>query len=257
MHTKPPFLLLFLSLWFFFSCFGSFHSHHGKLKLVKASPERGYQYPFYLYVPDSLAFGDILRMVVEPNNSGFTSDKLREHRKKARRLASNDYYLGNYVSRRLGQPLLVPVFPRPAYDRKLYTHALDRDAVTQKGNSLERIDLQLLAMVDHAQEMLEDKGYRVHKEFFLTGFSASGTFSNRFTAIHPRRVHATAAGGVNGLLFMPYETLHGGELIYPVGVFDFESLFGKPFDREGFCQTPQYLFMGEKDTNDAIPYDDG
>jgi len=70
-------------------------------------------------------------------------------------------------------------------------------------------------------------------------------------------VEAVAAGGLNGLLALPIEKLEGVPLEYPLGTCDFELLSGKPFDLEGFRQTPQYLFMGAKDTNDAIPYADG
>jgi len=45
--------------------------------------------------------------------------------------------------------------------------------------------------------------------------------------------------------------------IYPLGVNDFENLFNSEFDSAVFRQTPQFLFMGELDENDAIPYEDG
>ncbi|MCA1758845.1 MAG: hypothetical protein LC658_03665, partial [Bacteroidales bacterium] len=38
---------------------------------------------------------------------------------------------------------------------------------------------------------------------------------------------------------------------------DFQNLFGKPFNAEAFKNTPQFLFMGELDDNEAIPYEDG
>jgi hypothetical protein len=118
-------------------------------------------------------------------------------------------------------------------------------------------DLQLLAMVDHARQILSEKGFRIHEEILMTGFSASGTFVNRFTAIHPEKVMAYAAGGVNGLLILPLDELNGEPLPFPVGVNDFQLLFGKPFNAEAFKNTPQFLFMGENDDNDAVLFDDG
>ena len=195
-------------------------------------------------------------MIVEPNNSGFAKDEFNEHVEKARRTATNDYYIGNYISLKLKYPLLVPLFPRPDSCWKVYTHALDRDVVLQKANNLERLDLQLLAMIEDAKNKLGKMGYEIDKQFLMTGFSASGTFVNRFTLIHPDRVLTSAAGGLNGLLMLPVEEMDGKKLNYPVGINDFHEIFGKQFDSVSFKSTPQFLFMGEKDNNDAIPYED-
>ena len=43
---------------------------------------------------------------------------------------------------------------------------------------------------------------------------------------------------------------------YPIGTNDFQKLFQKPFDSDAFQATPQFLFMGKKDDNDAIQYAD-
>lgn len=102
--------------------------------------------------------------------------------------------------------------------------------VLQEGTRLERIDLQLLAMAEHATGQLEELGFRLRPGVMLTGFSASGTFANRFALVHPDKVLAIAAGGLNGLLMLPCDSLDGRALPYPVGTADFEALFGKPFD---------------------------
>lgn len=245
-----------LLLSFFLLCSGS-SGERGKLKYFKADPAQGYVFPFYLFIPGDLPRGDSAWLIVEPNNTGFVSDRLRDHRKKARRTASLDYYIGNYVSLKLKCPLLVPVFPRPESQRLIYSHSLDRDVMLQKDTPLERLDLQLLAMAEEAGDYLSEKEIPVRDRYLMTGFSASGTFVNRFTLLHPDRVAAAAAGGVNGLLALPLEELDSVPLEYPLGTFDFMQLFGKPFDSVGFRQTPQYLFMGAEDTNDAIPYADG
>ncbi len=247
------FILLFVVI----LLFSGSSKDHGKLKYFKADPVQGYAYPFYLFVPDDLPRGDSSWLVVEPNNTGFVSDRLRDHRKKARRTAALDYYIGNYVAVKLNAPLLVPVFPRLESQRLMYTHSLDRDVMMQKDTPLERIDLQLLAMVEKAGDYLAGKEIDLRDRLFMTGFSASGTFVNRFTLLHPERVAAAAAGGLNGLLALPLEVLDGVPLEYPIGTYDFEELIGKPFNPHDFRQTPQYLFMGAEDTNDAIPYADG
>ena len=42
------------------------------------------------------------------------------------------------------------------------------------------MDLQLLAMIDDVRARLKAVGLVTHEKALLTGFSASGTFTNRF-----------------------------------------------------------------------------
>lgn len=65
-----------------------------------------------------------------------------------------------------------------------------------------------------------------------------------------------AAGGINGLLFLPLEQVEDKALIYPVGTADFYQLFGRDFNATAFKETPQFLYMGALDDNDAVPYSD-
>lgn len=228
----------------------------GDLHFVEANSGQGFHYPYFLFVPDDASQESEISLVVESNNSGFLDDDLKAHIEKAERTANIDYYMGNYVARKLNLPLLVPVFPRFESDSHLYTHSLDRDIVLKQDEHLKRIDLQLLNMVEDARKRLEEMGYKTDDEFLMTGFSASGTFANRFSLIHPEKVKALAAGGLNGLLMLPEKEMKGKELIYPVGTYDFDALFGKSFNPGAFRSTPQFLFMGELDENDAIPYSD-
>jgi hypothetical protein len=234
-----------------------FENDGGELMRTEASPSKGFNYPYFLFIPEGVNIETELVLIVEPNNSGFTSDDLKEHEKKALRTASKDFYTGNYVSRNIKIPLLIPVFTRPENEWKIYSHAFDRDVAIQKNNELERIDLQLLAMVEDAKNKLKAKGYKIHEQIFMTGFSASGTFTNRFTAIHPETIKAAAAGGVNGLLILPLANIDESKLDFPLGVNDFQQLFNKQFDSTEFFRTPQFYFMGALDDNDAIPYEDG
>ncbi len=229
----------------------------GRLIYTEPDENSPFKFPYYLFIPDNILPSDSLHLIIEPNNSGFVDDDLKKHIEKAERTASLEFYLGNYVSRQLKYPLLVPAFPRTRSEWKIYTHALDRDAMQQQNNTLERIDLQLLAMADHACNRLEKSGYKMAKDYLMTGFSASGSFANRFTALHPDKIKAVAAGGVNGLLILPLSELKDQQLNYPLGIADIETVSNDTFDFKSFQDTPQFYFMGELDSNDAIPYEDG
>lgn len=231
-------------------------SYHGKLQLVEPGNNDSFNYPYYLFLPDGMAKNEKVYLVVEPNNSGFVDDELNKHIEKAERTATRDFYIGNYVAHQLKIPLLVPVFPRPKSDPHTYTHALDRDAMLQKNNPLERIDNQLIAMIEDARKRLAGEQIKTHDTFLLTGFSASGTFANRFTLLHPEHVRAVAAGGLNGVLMLPLDSLQNQKLTYPVGTGDLKELTTIDFQATAFRQTPQFYFMGQLDDNDAVPYDD-
>lgn len=243
---------LFTTIIFLNSC----SNIEGEIIPVAANSPSGFNFPYLLFIPEEAIKNNSVFLIVEPNNTGFTSDDFDEHRDQAENLATNDGNLGNYLAHELAYPLLIPVFPRGNENWKIYTHALDRDVMIQKENDLERIDLQLLSMVDDAKKKLDSMGFSVKEDIILTGFSASGTFANRFAAIHPNKVSAYVAGGVNGILILPTDSIANTSLNYPLGTNDFFKITGHDFDSTAFQNLPQFLFMGELDDNDAAKFED-
>ncbi len=226
--------------------------------LVEAAPEKGFHYPYLLVVPVPAPSGRSAPggfLLVEPNNTGRVSDDFIVHLSAARELTENA--IGGYVARELGLPLVVPVFPRPEKRWELYTHQLDRDTMLVADGLLRRLDLQLLAMIDDARARLAEQGWKLPEKVLLTGFSASGSFVNRFAALHPERLQAVAGGGLNGNLILPLATLGGRELPYPLGVADLATVGGRAFDAAAWKAVPQFFYMGALDDNDAVQFDDG
>lgn len=220
--------------------------------IVGAAPEKGFHYPYILRIPKT---ADASRLLVEPNNTGKVADDFSVHEQAALDLSRRA--VGAFVATKLRIPLLVPIFPRREKEWQIYTHMLDRDVMSLQDGPLRRLDLQLLAMIDDAQSRLHAFGRPVAKKVLLTGFSASGTFANRFTLMHPERVHAVATGGLNGLLMIPAPTLDSVALPYPLGTSDFEAVTGSRFDESAWRRVPQFIYMGAKDDNDAVQFDDG
>jgi dienelactone hydrolase len=225
------------------------------LTRVKPEPGAAFQWPYYLYLPRSLpsAGGGPLYLLVSPNNTGRPDDRFAVHARAA--LARTFGARG--LAEDLGTPLLVPVFPRPARQAQIYTHALDRDALLTDDPKLARLDLQLLAMADHAARRLRAAGYQVDDRLLLMGFSANGMFTNRMSVLHPRRVLAAAAGSPGGWPLAPLATWEGRPLRYPVGVADLRALTGADFDAEAFRQVAELIYMGDADRNDSVAKNDG
>jgi hypothetical protein len=222
---------------------------------VPAAPEKGFHFPYVIFIPKSAEGKTSSYLLVEPNNTGRASDDLEIHRAAAIALA-RDSSVGNFVAKKLAIPLLVPVFPRPSSLEAIYTHSLSRDTILISEGPLRRLDLQLLAMVTDAREHLAAMGHPVNQKILLNGFSASGLFTNRFTFLHPDAVAAAAYGGVNAFIMLPVAELNSQPLDFPLGLADFAKITGHPFDRAAFAAVPQFAYMGEKDTNDAVVHRD-
>jgi hypothetical protein len=216
---------------------------------VDANPSAGFHWDYLLYSPETVTSPYLL---VIPNNTGYPDDEIAYHRAAAKELIRGK----RGIADALGTPLLVPIFPRPAGDMaETYTHNLDRDALLMTAEDYRRLDLQLLAMVDDARARLADSQIPTRPRFLLWGFSASGTFSDRFSLLHPDRLVAVAAGGCTHSL--PFATYAGENLPYPVGTYDYETITGAPFDRTAFASLPRFLYRGEQDTGGTITTDEG
>jgi pimeloyl-ACP methyl ester carboxylesterase len=216
-----------------------------------AAPARGFHWPYVLYVPKAPRAGHLL---VVPDNTGYTTGDVEMIRAsvtcEVRRQAA--------LADALGAPLLVPLFPRPPIgeDDNLYLHALTRAALTAEAPAFRRVDLQLLAMADDARRLLAAKGITVGEKVLLRGFSASGSFVNRFALLHPERVLAVACGSPGGWPIAPVERTDGEALPYPVGASDVRALVGKPVDAGALRSVAWLFFLGDKDANDAVIFRD-
>jgi pimeloyl-ACP methyl ester carboxylesterase len=222
---------------------------------VPENPAKGFNWPYYLCVPRAL--GKRTTLLVEPNNTGTWSDDPAVHDLSALNLLKwrSDFAL------KLDVPLLVPTFPRPINPPApepggIYTHALDRYSLLTTalvaGQSIERIDLQLIAMIRDAQARLTAMGFTLDRKIFMMGFSASGAFTSRFTLLHPDVVRAVAPGSPGGWPLAPVSSWKGVALRYPVGIADLEALTGVPPDLDAFRNVPQYIYVGDLDRNDAL-----
>ena len=236
----------------FFATFARANDY--SLELVSAGPSRGFNFPYLIRVPKADLAEEVL-LIVESNNTGVSND-FSEQIESTKALATSNG-LGPSIASALNSPLLIPVFPRTEREWQTYTHALDRDTILISDGPLERLDDQLLAMVDDAKIRLSDKGIAAHDRFLICGFSASGTFSNRFAFLHPESLAGVVSGAVNGIPMLPVDSISDTQLIYPIGVGDMEALTGEGFNRSVWKELPQLIFMGALDENDATLFDDG
>ncbi len=223
---------------------------------VSPHPKDGFAYPYYLYVPDELrarvSGPHVYTILVLPNNSGRLDDSLEvQEADVIRRMPQ-----ATAIASTLKVAVIMPVFPRPKSHWKIYTHALDRDAMVTDKKEYARFDLQAIAMIDDARDRLKKEGVKTDKRVLLMGFSAQGMFANRFTFLHPERVKAAAIGSPGGWPIAPVESYHGKALRYPIGVADLKKVSGRSLDLNALRKAPMFVFLGDKDENDSVVFDD-
>lgn len=227
-------------------------SYDGIIIKVPPNKAKGFNYPYYLYLPEHMEStkSEKKRLVVEPNNTGSVSDVLAYHDEAAFNMVSANGNPGHYAAYYLNYPFLVPVFPRPYTNWwQSYTHALDKGAMMLDGES-KRLDLQLIAMIEDAKSILTKMGYKMESKVFMTGFSASGQFTNRFATLHPEVVKAIAVGNFT---MYPTDKINGVTLNYPWGIADIKNYTGKAFNKKEYDKIAQFCYIGDQDQNDQ-PY---
>jgi len=229
----------------------------------KARPEKRYSSPYLLVKPvgraaDGLAPGRAGTLIVVPNNTGFESiNKDLLHDSAICELKFDTIAGPLALADGLGAPLLMPLFPRPP---GVYTQALSRDSLNPKQDKPEfrYIDKQLIAMIDDARIQLRSMHHPVQRRVVMTGFSASGMFTNRFAVLHPERVLAAAVGSPGGWPIAPVRSDQGRTLTYPVGIADLdtEELGWRSVDLAALRRVPFLFQLGVEDNNDSVPCTD-
>jgi hypothetical protein len=230
----------------------------GQLIRIAPEPGKGFHWAYFLYLPKSLADATTRNkktwLFVAPNNTGSIDDNIQAHEESARRKMIG---LGSFAEK-LGTPLLQPIFPRPKEDWKIYTHALDRDSLLAEKESLKRLDLQLIAMIDDALKRLQGDKIAPDRRVLMYGFSAAGMFTNRFALLHPERIFAAAIGSPGGWAIAPVKEYNRQTLRYPLGIGDWrEVVKTSSFNSRAFKDLRLYFFLGAEDTNDSLKFRDG
>lgn len=227
----------------------------GQPERVPASPADGFHHDYLLLLPPKVQTNSSF-LVVTPTPR--TSEDPAEFLAAAERIARNvERFLKD-----LGRPVLIPVLPRPPLKVdesnyiNLYIPALSRAALMTSEVKLARMDLQVLAMLDHARSRIRNsQGVETVDRATFAGFSAAGHFATRMAVLHPERVLAVWAGGIGGHPVLPLAELEGRELTFPVGVADLEEIVGKAFYREAFSKISFMIVQGGRDTNTSLPSD--
>jgi len=260
---------------------------------IPSMPSKGFNWPYLLRIPGknevSRTYQDSIGKYLMLETANFGNVNNYDHFESSLPNLYTSYRDGNYysinISASLNLPAILPIFPRyNAYffnggsTSYLYTHALDRDTaifrelITKKDistdfqrqfssagfnyNDFVDLDVQVINMADHARQYLNQNGITVNDKFFMYGYSASGTFSDRLVSLHPDRFRAYASGATLDDMVLPIAKYHGKDLIFPIGVSDYKTITGEEFSLTTFNQVARLIHMGAIDTNNTLLYSD-
>ena len=230
------------------------HTHYG-LDVFRIVPDENAvsAWPYLLYYdPNKLKREDALILLVPPNTGQLSDYYQFAEVSSLYRIYEAQGWFQAFLDRFV---FLVPVIPRPSSHPQIYTHALDRDSMLTAVDRYQRIDLQVIHMLEDARAHLQSNhAVKTEEKVGVFGFSASAQFANRFACLHPDRVRFVVAGGLSALPILPLAETEQKRLRYPLGVADVEALTGRPFQAESYRHVPQFLFMGEQDRNDSVRF---
>lgn len=98
--------------------------------------------------------------------------------------------------------------------------------------------------IDDAKRKIETiTGKKLQDKIFLSGYSASGVFAQRFALIYPELINRALIGGAAGTIPIPTQ-----QIKFPIGIQDYEELFDKKFNAEAYKQIQFGYYVAEKES---------
>lgn len=261
-----------------------FNGTLGTTVLVEADEISGFSFPYILYYPSEVEGSTYL--LVESYNAGsaHTTNDINVTIENAMQYgAITGPTIGAIIADRMDLPRIMPIIPRLAYVVEDqygnivdygHPHGLDRttmliedyisnvhvwpgfevNGVTDEYfQKLIDVEQQVYNMIIDAQTKLIENNYECEDKIFITGYSASGSFSSRFTSFYPTKVKAMFSGGMH-VPFVPATLYQTHDMIYGIGASDHLHINGKEFNLNDYNNVAKMMFLGMQDTNDPLPY---
>ena len=182
--------------------------------------------PFILITPSHKKNGQTL--IMESNNLEANNMQALLSRALCTMINLNDIFQGN-------NPILIPILPSNSPSAPYY-----QQLSAECFKNGERPDLSVIETINKAKEIMQNQ-YKVelNDKIFLNGYSSSGCFAQRFSLIHPEIIDTACIGGASGSIPIP-----NTDLDYPLGIKNYEELFGKKFDIEEYKKITFDYYVG-------------
>ena len=141
-------------------------------------------------------------------------------------------------------PMVIPLLPAMTENGIYFQHISKECFELPDTDIYYRIDEQVIRIINEAKTILEGKfGIKSSDKIFLNGYSSSAVFAQRFSLIHPEIIETACIGGAIGSIPVPSRSIG-----YPIGIEDFEKLFGKKFNMDAYSKIKFRYYVGELET---------
>lgn len=256
--------------------------------LVPAMPDEEFNFPYMIRIPakDSKKYYTKKNyLVFDMINNGW-GKSLEECVEDVEETLSEKRQASIRRADELGYPVIMPIVPRIGVRLEsekfgkgsTYEHALNRmtllikELTTNDKNFKHNrsafvnydidyekyydLDKQVISMIDHSLNYLNDNEFNLENRIILDGYSASGTFTDRLSMLYPEKIKIVVSGATIDDKMMPMESHKGEELNFPLGIADYEEITGNEFDIEKHNSVARLIYMGKDDTNNTAVYSD-
>ncbi|MFQ6723924.1 MAG: hypothetical protein ACLRFE_01135 [Clostridia bacterium] len=258
-----------------------------KVEYVEADPSKGFNFPYIMLLPKKMK-QDIKIMVECANSAGYENDGQQSFGAQINDAKGYANYISEeqdgkkfnlpYLYQELSQPIIIPIIERCEYARigvirpheqdekyaeldrlgkntEFYPQQLGRQVMLEKEGKFAKLPEQVVAMVEDAKKKIKTmarmhlKTINIAKKSALVGFSSSSAFASRMQLICPEHFDTCISLCSGGTQPLPLTEINGEKLKYPLGIADFEQIFGKPFNAEEYAKAKQISIVGELEPN--------
>ena len=232
-------------------------------EIYDANPKLGYNFPFILIRPLDFNPNKKLKIYVEGNNSVVYEREGQQSFSSQVQYAINQIQSMNfdtdgkdftqpYFYQCLNSPIIMPLIERCDYDHEgeFYPQMLGRNVVKSKDGKFTNLTHQVVCMVDKVKNDFEKQGIKVERKSGLIGFSASGVFAGRMLLAEPESFDFCLSMCSNAVQPLPLEKINDIELPYPLGIADYEEIFGKKFNKEEYLKAHSLFAVGKDEPNE-------
>lgn len=150
----------------------------------------------------------------------------------------------NYIDFISDFPFVVPIIP-------CLKGLPDFQQMSVESIELYKIHEKVKDCIDEARikiEQITEK--KVQDKIFLSGYSASGVFAQRFALVYPEIINRALIGGAAGTIPVPTNKIK-----FPIGIQDFKELFGKEFNGEAYKQIQFGYYASEREAEESGNFD--
>lgn len=260
-----------------------------KVVYVEADSSKGFNFPYIMLIPKKMK-QDVKIMVECANSKDYEQDGQQSFDAQIDEAKGYANYISveqdgkkfniPYLYQELNQPIIIPIIERCEYERvgvitpeeqdekyaeldrqgkntEFYPQQLGRQVLLEKDGKFAKLPKQIVAMVENGKNKLKKmaklhfKTINIYEKSALVGFSSSSVFASRMQLICPEHFDTCISLCSGGTQPLPLTELNGEKLNYPLGVADFEEIFGKPFNAEEYAKAKQISIVGGLEADDS------